>query len=116
MKTQLITALESICPGNVYLQGSMSADGDYPDEFITFWTNYTEDHAHLDNDVVSIDWQFSVIYYSSNPSDVGTKPSAIITTLKNIGFIPQGKGRDIPSDLPTHTGWVIDFLKTEYIN
>lgn len=113
MKESLLTVLETICPNNVYLQGTLSEI--YPESFITFWTNYADDNSHYDNTVHSIDWQFSVNYYSSNPALVGTVPTQIRTALKNAGFIPQGKGSDIPSDEPTHTGWTMDFIKTEFI-
>lgn len=115
MKKELINVLEGICPDNVFLQGSLAPDEPYPDSFITFWTNYTDDHAHFDSEVFSVDWQFSVIYYSNDPAKVGTVPGTIITAMRNAGFIPQGKGFDIASDVPTHTGWAMDFIKTEYL-
>lgn len=113
MKQLLIEVLEGICPNNVYLQGTLSEDEAYPSEFITFWTNYTDDNSHYDNDVDSVDWQFSVIFYSNDPANVGTVPGTIRTKLKAAGFIPQGKGFDVPSDVPTHTGWAMDFIITE---
>lgn len=115
MKQQLFNALNAICPNKVFLQGTLDDSEAYPESFITYWTNYTDDRAHYDNDVHSIDWAFSVIYYSSDPLLVATVPSEIRAALKAIGFIPQGKGSDIASDVPTHTGWAMDFIKTEFI-
>ena len=115
MKQTLINVLETICPNNVYLQGTLAADAEYPESFITFWTNYTDDNSHFDDNVYSVDWQFSVIFYSSDPALIETKAAAIRTALKNAGFIPQGKGNDIASDSPTHTGWAMDFIKTEIL-
>lgn len=115
MKQTLINVLETICPNNVYLQGTLAEDEPYPESFITFWTNDTADHAHYDNDVNSYDWRFNVIYYSSDPAKVATVPETIRGLLKAAGFIPQGKGFDIPSDEPTHTGWTMDFIKAEYL-
>ena len=97
----------------VFLQGSLSADEAYPETFITFWTNYTADNAHYNNDVHTVDWNFNVILYSSNPAITNTKPAEITKALKAVGFIPQGKGQDIPSDEPTHTGWAMEFLYIE---
>ncbi|MGA4517416.1 hypothetical protein ACPA0F_09115 [Solibacillus silvestris] len=115
MKSQLINVLETFCPDNVYLQGTFSENDSYPDEFITFWTNYTDDRAFYDDDVHSTDWQFSVIYYSADPADMPTVPESIISALKAAGFKPQGKGRDVPCDRPTHTGWAMEFIKVEYV-
>lgn len=111
----LITALETVCPNNVYLQGSFEADAEYPESFITFWTNYTDDNAHYNDNVTSIDWQFSVIFYSSDPAIIQTKAATIRAALKAAGFIPQGRGNNIMSDRPSYTGWAMDFIKTEYL-
>lgn len=113
MKQTLIDILETFCPGNVYLQGTMNSDESYPETFITFWTNYTADNGHLDDEVVSYDWDFTIIVYSSDPRIVNTMPFEIMAALKQAGFIPQGKGNDVPSDEPSHTGWATDYIYTE---
>lgn len=115
MKQTLINILETFCPNCVFLQGTLNSEEAYPESFITFWTNYTDDNSHYDNDVFSVDWNFSVIFYSSDPALVNTKPAEIRTALKAAGFIPQGKGNDIPSDRPSHTGWTMDFIYTEIL-
>ena len=115
MKEKLISALGKF-GYPVKLQGTLNPDESYPETFITFWCNSTEDKLHLDNDVHSVDWFFSVIFYSNNPTLVNTKPREIIAELKSAGFIPQGKGNDIPSDEPTHTGWAMEFIYTEENN
>lgn len=115
IKQLLIDLLEQFCPDNVYLQGTLNSDEKYPDTFITFWTNYTDDNSHYDNSVNSVDWDFSVIFYSMDPQLVSSKPNEIIDAARKQGFIPQGKGNDVPSDYPTHTGWAMDFIFTEYL-
>lgn len=112
MKEQLIEILETICP-NVYLQGTLAENAEYPESFITFWTNYTDDNSFYDDNPHNEIWNFTIIFYSSNPTLVGTKPAAIRAALKNAGFIPQGKGHDIPSDNPEFTGWAMDFIVKE---
>lgn len=97
----------------VYLQGSINENESYPDTFITFWTDDSYDGSHYDNNSVSYVWNFSVILYSNAPTLLNTKPEQIRVNLKQAGFIPQGKGRDIPSDEPTHTGWAMEFLYLE---
>ena len=98
----------------VFLQGSLNADDVYPDSFITFFTNDTEDGSHYDDDTTSFIWQFAVMFYSNEPALVNSKPEEIRKALKAAGFIPQGKGQDILSDEPTHTGWAMDFIYKEY--
>lgn len=111
MKDLLINTLETICPNNVYLQGTLTEA--YPDNFITFWTSYTDDGSHYNNDVCSVNWNFDVIFYSNDPSLIASIPPQIIAALKQVGFIPQGKGYDIPSDEPSHTGWAMEFVISE---
>jgi hypothetical protein len=115
MKQKLISALETF-GYPVRLQGTFNADENYPDTFITFLCDDTVDGLHFDNDVISYDWYFSVMFYSNNPTLVNTKPKEIIAVLKSAGFIPQGKGNDIMSDEPTHTGWAMEFIYTEENN
>lgn len=98
----------------VFLQGTLNADAAYPDSFITFFTDDTQDGAHYDNDTTSYVWYFAVIFYSNDPALVSSKPAEIRAALKKAGFIPQGKGQDILSDEPTHTGWAMDFIYKEY--
>lgn len=113
MKQKLIDELEKF-GYPVFLQGSLNEDEAYPDSFITFWVDDTTDNSHHDNDTTSYAWDFSVIFYSSDPALVNSKPEEIRKALKQAGFIPQGKGRDIPSDEPSHTGWAQDYFYIEY--
>lgn len=112
MKQKLIEILSTF-GYPVFLQGSLNADEAYPDTFITFWVDDADDNSHYDDDTTSYLWDFSVIFYSNDPNLVNSKPEEIRKALKQAGFIPQGKGRDIPSDEPTHTGWAQDFYYIE---
>ena len=114
MKQKLITALQTF-GYPVFLQGTLNPADTYPHTFITFFVDSTDDNAHFDNIVNSVDWHFSVILYSDNPATVNTKPDEIRAALKAAGFIPQGKGNDVMSDEPTHTGWAMDFIYTEHL-
>ena len=113
MKQKLIDVLERHCPNNVYLQGTMNPDEVYPSEFVTFWTPATDEAAHFDNVAAAVDWTFYVIYYSEDPAKVNTKPFEIAADLKAAGFVQRGRGNDIASDEPTHTGWAMDFVCVE---
>lgn len=116
MKELLVSILEQFCPDNVYLQGTLNPDEEYPQKFITFYCPTTDDNSFYDNAVSSYAWTFSVMFYSTNPAEVNTIPAQISAALKAAGFIPQGKGNDLLSNRPTHTGWAIDFLYRENIN
>lgn len=115
MKDLLIGVLEKICPNNVFLQGTIDENKDYPDTFITFWTYDVPEGSHYDNEAHSFDWSFNVNFYSNDPLLVNTKPSELRTKLKEAGFIVDGKGNDIPSDVPTHTGWTLDVIYRETV-
>lgn len=116
MKSELISGLENcgfVNGATIMLQGTLAPDSPYPDNFITIWTDYTADHSHFDNVVKSVEWHFTVILYSIDPDFLKTKSNEIIKTLRGVGFIPQGKGQDIPSDEATHTGWAMEFIRVE---
>lgn len=118
MKNKLINALVGcgfVEGKTLFLHGTMNPAEAYPQTFVTFWTDSTDDNAHFDNEATAIDWAFSVILYSASPEIVNTKHKEIRAALKAAGFIPQGKGSDAPSDEPTHTGWAMDFIITEYL-
>ncbi|MCQ2077021.1 MAG: hypothetical protein MJZ20_08390 [Bacteroidaceae bacterium] len=110
----LITALKTIL-SKVYLQGALNPNEGYPDEFITYWTSYTEDGSHYDNSVNSINWSFQVIVYTNDRSNLIPYAQEITQTLREIDFIPDGWGAEIASDLDGWTGWAMDFKKTEYL-
>lgn len=88
----------------VIRQGSLSDDEDYPDNFFTFWNNDSSDHSHYDDSEYGTEWDFDVNFYSINPESTYSFLSQAITNLKSAGWIISGKGYDIASDEPTHTG------------
>lgn len=114
MKQKLINTLSAF-GYPVYLQGTLNPEEKYPHTFITFFVDNTNDNGHFENKTNSVDWAFSVILYSDDPEIVNNKPNEIRAALKGAGFVPQGKGNDIISDEPTHTGWAMDFIITEYL-
>lgn len=115
MKLKLLNTLQAF-GYPVFLQGTISPAEKYPDTFITFFVDSTSDNGHFDDETNAVDWYISVILYSANAETVNTKPNEMRAALKAAGFIPQGKGNDVLSDEPTHTGWAMDFVITEYLN
>ncbi len=112
MKQKLIDELKKF-GYPVFLQGSLNENESYPETFITFWTDDVFDNSIYDNETTSYAWDFQVIIYSTDPLLIDKKKDEIRIALKKAGFIPQGKGMDIPSDEPTHTGWAMDFYYIE---
>lgn len=116
VKENLIAILETYCPDNVYLQGTLNPDEAFPDTFITFFVTDSEFNAFYNDDANRIDWSIAVMIYSINPNTIDTIAGNVIADCKTAGFIPQGAGNDIPSGIETHTGWAIDFLYPQTTN
>lgn len=113
MKEKLIEILETFCPDDVYLQGTINPDESYPPKFITFFVTDSDFDKFYNNDSNQIDWFVNVIFYSSNPQEVLSIPPEIIRALRAEGFLPQNAGLDVVSDVITHTGWAMDFIYPE---
>lgn len=103
MKEELIELLETF-GYPVRLQGSLTESEKYPDSFFTIWNNDTADGDHYDNNAIAYVWDFDINFYSTSPTLVNTKLLEAKTLLKANGWIIGGKGHDVPSDEPTHTG------------
>lgn len=112
MKDLLIQTLESF-GYPVKLQGSLNKEDPYPESFFTFWNNNSYDGSHYDNDAISYVWDFDVNFYSTKAALVNTTLLEAKTKLKQQGFIVPGKGYDVASGEPTHTGRGINVLKIE---
>ena len=97
----------------VKLQGSIEKDEPYPESFFTFWNNNTDDGSHYNNKPINYVWDFDVNFYSENPELVNTKLLLAKEKLQKQGFIIRGKGYDVASDEPTHTGRGMNVLKIE---
>lgn len=114
MKELLIKTLSDIGFGaNVFLQGSMSPDEPYPERFATFYTVDSPAVAHFDNRLRGTAWRYQVANYATDPAVVKADAVRIHAALASVGFIPQGRGRDLMSDESTHTGWVNDYIYIE---
>lgn len=112
MKDLLISLLESF-GYPVFLQGSLNENEAYPESFFTFWNNETPDGSHYDNEAINYIWNFDVNFYSVDPELVNTMLLNAKALLKQNGFIVGGKGYDVASDEPTHTGRGINVLIIE---
>lgn len=113
MKAALIEVLESFSYP-VYLQGSLEKDEPYPESFFTFWNTESRDGSHYNDKAVSCVWDFSVNFYSTDPELVNTVLLSAKESLVSSGWIISGKGYDVPTDEPTHTGRGMDCIYLEY--
>lgn len=112
MKTELINLLETF-GFPVYLQGSLNDSEEYDSSFFTFWNFETTEDDHYDNDAYRAVWGFWVYFYSDDPSIVDTKLDEAKKLLKSNGWIINGKGEDVASDVSTHTGRMITAYRIE---
>ena len=112
VKTELINTLKEF-EYPVRLQGSLAKDEAYPESFFTIWNNETEDGNHYDNEPISYVWDFTVCFYSASPALVNTVLIRAVDELKKGGWIIGGRGYDVPTDEPSHTGRAIDVLFIE---
>lgn len=112
MEDKLIELLETF-GYPVYRQGSLSNDATYPDSFFTFWNNQSPDHAFYDNTEYGTEWDFDVNFYSNDPDLTYSKLFEAKTLLKQNGWVVPGKGHDVMSDEPSHSGRGISALFLE---
>ena len=103
MKDELIELLETF-GYPVRQQGSLTENEAYPQSFFTFWDTDSYDNSHYDNHAISYTWDFDINFYSTDPALVNTMLLRAKALLISNGFIISGKGYDIASDEPTHTG------------
>lgn len=113
IKDLLINTLTPLGYGTPRLQGSFEKDESYPESFITFFTIDSPDLAFYNNKSNCTAYYFNVNFYSSDPELVNTVPETIAEKLAAVGFKRQGKGTDLVSDYPTHTGWALNFIYQE---
>lgn len=112
MKNVLIQTLEPL-GFPIFQQGSLGDDEQYPDTFFTFWNNNADGKTYYDDEEHNYIWDFDLNIYSTNPDIVNSELLEVKKLLKKKGFIINGKGHDVMSDEPTHTGRGINVKKIE---
>lgn len=112
MEDLLIKTLESF-GYPILRQGSLSESDAYPEHFFTFWNNTADGDGFYDNTETRTIWDFDLNFYSIDPALTYSKLLEAKIKLKEAGFIVTGKGYDVPSDEPTHTGRGINVLYLE---
>lgn len=112
MEDKLISLLESL-NFPVRRQGSITGDEKYPKNFFTFWNNNSFDDSYYDNKPNKIIWDFDVNFYSEDVDVTYSVLKEAITLLQENSFMISGKGHDVYSDEPTHTGRGINVFYVE---
>lgn len=106
VKDKLISLIEPlgfVAGETIFLQGTLGQDEAYPSSFFTFFNSETEE-MYADNVVYQSIWYIELNYYSNDPTSVNTMFDTLKPILVANGFQVQGKGFDVPSDEPSHTG------------
>ena len=115
MKDELISLLETF-GYPVRQQGSLAENEAYPASFFTFWNNDSSDLCHYDNHVRAWVWDFSVFFYSTDPALVNSILDEARQLLLATGWIMSGRGYDVATDEPSHTGRAIDVMFRQRYN
>lgn len=103
MADHLINVLEQLCD-EVIRQGSLGKDEEYPELFITYWNNSSEEAAHYDNVSHAELEDYDVNVYGSDPDEVYSKLNQVKEALKKAGYVIYDSGHDVVSDVETHIG------------
>lgn len=111
MKDLLITTLTEL--GYPIIQQGSLGDNPYPSAFFTFWNNEVSGESFYDNNEHSFIWNFDLNFYAEDPSLVNSVLVSAKALLKRAGFSVYGKGYDVMSDEPTHTGRGINVMYFE---
>ena len=85
-------------------QGSYEEADELPASFFTFWNMDTPEDGFYDNEAHQAVWFWAVYYYTKDPSSIFHKMQEFYIIAKEKGFIPDGRGKDIPSGLPDYSG------------
>lgn len=93
-------------------QGSFAEGETLPDSFFTFWNTDSPDEGFYDNKSHKNIWFWYVYFYTKNPAIMYSKIDEFITIAKDKGFMVDGKGKDIPSDVPDYLG---RYVRVTYI-
>lgn len=103
MEDLLISTLEAL-GYPVRKQGSLLPDESYPNHFFTFWNDSADGVSYYSNNEGAILWQYSLNFYSVDPTLVSSKLLEAKALLKSADWVVSGAGYDVMSDEPTHTG------------
>lgn len=95
-------------------QGSYEEGEELPESFFTFWNSETPEEGFYDDEAQRIEWYWYVYFYTSDPRLLYSKIEEFINIAKAEGFlVNNGKGNDLPSDIPNYSGRYVKLLYVE---
>lgn len=97
-------------------QGSYEEGADLPDSFFTFWNYDTPNIVFYDNEVNKKNNIWNIYFYTNDNSLLYSKLNEFIIQAKTNGFIVNGNGKDIPSDIPNYFGRYVVINDVETTN
>ena len=97
-------------------QGSYSEGKKLPTSFFTFWNNDSSEDGFYDDEAQKTIWFWYVYFYTKDPSLMYSKLEEFIKLAKEKGFTVDGKGKDIPSDVPDYLGRYVRLTYVENKN
>lgn len=90
----------------VYRQGSMMENEEYPDCFMTWW-KYDEDEIYYDNRKVKVVHKYWVYVYANDPERLEETKKNIREKLEKEGIVIKKGFINVASDEQTHIGEMI---------
>ena len=88
----------------VYRQGSIAADQEYPDKFITYWQRTSSDPSAFDNRYASHSVTTDINAYAHDPDVAEELLGRAIRLLRIAGYVVPGIGYDLRTDEPSVIG------------
>lgn len=85
-------------------QGSYAEGEEIPETVFTFWNYATPEGAFYDNGPNEAVWTWYIYLYTKNPALIYDLMNKFVTICKREGFIPDGRAKDIASDVPDYFG------------
>ena len=99
---------------DVWQQGNVPEN--MPDSYITIWNDYSVDNLNSDNRTNTIEYQFTVIYYTKDWDNIHSNFEDIVNLLKTKKYIASGMGFDIDSGIDEYMAKCIEVRKLERRN
>lgn len=85
-------------------QGSFSEEETLPESFYTFWNVSSNLDGYYGNVPTKCIWEWRICYYTSNPELIYAGLEDFLNKAKEVGFIIEDKGRDVPCNEPNYCG------------
>lgn len=96
----------------VYQQGTVPKQ-EIPQSYITVWNGSSIDNLNADNTTKYVEYDFTVIYYTTDLGSLYTQTEAIISLLKANGYVIDGHGFDIESGVEEYSARCVEVTKID---